>query len=514
MANHNRSRREPPAGRPASRASLRSPRQLGSVEPGKPELVIGLVAGIGAPLDLVQRALLKQLRALAYVPEVLHLSRMTGHFDLPTPLPARAVGEARRIDAMMNRGNEARIATHRNDILALIAIGDIAFKRGAGSAALLGHAFVLRQLKHPEEVFLLRRTYGQGFHLLGVYCPRGSREANLRRSGMSPGDITRLIDRDEHEPSDPGQHLRDTFHLADVFVEAGERAGSLTSQIRRFLELLFGLGIKGPTLDEFGMFHAHASALRSVQLARQVGAAILSPRGELISVGTNEVPRHGGGLYWEGDRGDARDHKRGRDSSDAMREEIVGEITERLTPEWGRLSNRERRRLVLGNLPKLKSTTISALTEFGRAVHAEAEAILSAARMGTSTLGAQLYCTTFPCHVCAKHIVAAGIEKVVYIEPYPKSRASSLYDDSISLERSRKGRVVFKPFIGVAPTRFSELFSMRTVEGRPIRRKDERGFVATSQWSTRLRMPYLSALDLERAAAEELRHILPRGDTR
>lgn len=197
-----------------------------------------------------------------------------------------------------------------------------------------------------------------------------------------------------------------------------------------------------------------------------------------------------------------------------MREEIVGEITEQLTPGWGRLSPRQKQRLVQGNLPKLRSTTISALTEFGRAVHAEAEAILSATRMGTSTVGAQLYCTTFPCHVCAKHIVAAGIEKVIYIEPYPKSRASSLYDDSISLERRRRGRVVFKPFVGVAPSRFSEFFSMRTIEGRPIRRKDDRGYVLDKQRSMRLRMPYWSALDLERAAAEELRHILPRETTR
>ncbi|MDN3612645.1 hypothetical protein QWZ16_23945 [Vibrio ostreicida] len=26
----------------------------------------------------------------------------------------------------------------------------------------------------------------------------------------------------------------------------------------------------------------------------------------------------------------------------------------------------------------------------------------------------------FPCHNCAKHIVASGIKRVVYVEPYPK----------------------------------------------------------------------------------------------
>jgi deoxycytidylate deaminase len=480
--------------------------------PEDPEVVIGLVAGVGVPLERVQETIIRELRRFGYRATLLHLSQMTKRFELPTPPPRRHAREARRIHAWMNRGNEARIATGRNDILALLAIGEIAFARGAGATALSRQAFLLRQLKEPEEAFLLRRTYGVGFHLVGVYCPRAVRERNLREHGMTDREIAELIDRDEHEPSKSGQHLRDTFHLADVFVDAAE-PDKLTEQVRRFLDLLFGAEIKGPTLDEFGMFHAQASALRSSQLGRQVGAAILGSRGEVIAVGCNEVPRAGGGLYWDGDDGDARDHVRGRDSSDEMREEIVEEITAQLVAGWSKKTAVEKQRLVDRNLPRLRSTTVSALTEFGRAVHAEAEAILSAARMGVSTRGARLYCTTFPCHVCAKHIVAAGIDEVVYIEPYPKSRASRLFDDSISLEGTDKGRVRFRPFVGVAPSRFAEFFSMRTPEGEPIPRKDERGFVSVKR-VMRLRMPLLSAVDRERAAARELEPIRPKGGLR
>jgi deoxycytidylate deaminase len=178
------------------------------------------------------------------------------------------------------------------------------------------------------------------------------------------------------------------------------------------------------------------------------------------------------------------------------------------------MSKSERQRLVKANLPKLRSTTVSALTEFGRAVHAEAEAILSAARMGVSTRGARLYCTTFPCHVCAKHIVAAGIEQVVYIEPYPKSRALRLFDDSISLEARRKGRVLFRPFVGVSPSRFADLFSMRSAEGQPLPRKDDRGFPIMNGRSMRLRMPHSSAIERESSAAKELKRVLPKGAVR
>ena len=53
------------------------------------------------------------------------------------------------------------------------------------------------------------------------------------------------------------------------------------------------------------------------------------------------------------------------------------------------------------------------------AVHAEQNAICSAARFGISTEGATLYCTTKPCNVCAKLIINAGIKEVIYSDDYP-----------------------------------------------------------------------------------------------
>jgi deoxycytidylate deaminase len=252
------------------------------------------------------------------------------------------------------------------------------------------------------------------------------------------------------------------------------------------------------------MFQAFAASLRSAQLGRQVGAAILSPAGDLLAVGTNEVPKSGGGSYWEGDRDDQRDHQRFEDSSDKLRREMAWEIVEAMTPGWDYLKTEERVQLVETALPRLRSTTVGHLTEFGRAVHAEAEAILSAARTGVSVRGGRLFCTTFPCHVCAKHIVGAGIREVVYIEPYPKSKALALHDDSIVLEESLENRVVFRPFVGIAPRRFSDVFSMRSRSGLEVPRKDEKGRPIRGQMHLRLRMSYFSALDREKWAAVEL----------
>ena len=101
------------------------------------------------------------------------------------------------------------------------------------------------------------------------------------------------------------------------------------------------------------------------------------------------------------------------------------------------------------------------ILEFGRIVHAEMAAICDAARKGTPVKGATLYCTTFPCHICARHIVASGIKRVVYIEPYPKSRAAKLYPDSISVDEEGAipgNTVKFDSFIGVSPIFYLEYF--------------------------------------------------------
>src|SRR5882724_7181322 len=101
--------------------------------------------------------------------------------------------------------------------------------------------------------------------------------------------------------------------------------------------------------------------------------------------------------------------------------------------------------------------------EFSRPVHAEMAALIDAARRGVAVDGETMYVTTFPCHNCAKHIIAAGIRKVVYLEPYPKSRASNLHGEEMSLELptgNEEGMVIFAAYSGIAPRQYRQLFSM------------------------------------------------------
>src|SRR4029079_6724950 len=82
----------------------------------------------------------------------------------------------------------------------------------------------------------------------------------------------------------------------------------------------------------------------------------------------------------------------------------------------------------------LAFSMIKDIIEFGRMVHAEMNALADAARFRRSTIGATLYCTTMPCHMCAKLIIAAGIDRVVYVHPYNKSLVAELFEDSVAVD--------------------------------------------------------------------------------
>jgi tRNA(Arg) A34 adenosine deaminase TadA len=159
---------------------------------------------------------------------------------------------------------------------------------------------------------------------------------------------------------------------------------------------------------------------------------------------------------------------------------------------------------------RLAGASVMDITEYGRPVHAEMEALLSCGRSGITARDATLYTTTFPCHNCAKHILAAGVRRVVYVEPYPKSKTKAFYSDSVVLGPVAEGdaRVSFEAFEGIGPRRFFDLFSIGPSSGYPVKRKAKGGRVREdwTRTASEVRVPLLpnSYMLRESGAAEEL----------
>ena len=124
-----------------------------------------------------------------------------------------------------------------------------------------------------------------------------------------------------------------------------------------------------PTLDEYFMNIAKLVASRSTCLRNRVGAVIVKDK-QILSTGYNGAPS---GLAHCLDIG-------------CLREQLKVPSGER--------------------------------HELCRAVHAEQNAIIQAAKHGVKIEGATIYTTHQPCIMCAKMIINAKLERVVYGQSY------------------------------------------------------------------------------------------------
>lgn len=474
--------------------------------PDQTELFVALVAAVGTDVGMIGEEVSMELAEYGYT---VHPLRLSDYLAEESGVDFRERKFDEQLWDAMTAGDELRTSWERSDALTLHAISDIVATReqlsppigdDAQPGYLDRHAFVLRSLKTPDELETLRAVYGPRLVVVAAYSPKDQRLEHLATQIETSRGIKdrstwvhqpeELIDRDEKEERARGQDVSGTFHRADFFIRGWNREVA-RQDVQRTMEILFGSPFRTPTRDEHGQFLAAGAALRSAEFGRQVGAAITSREGSIIAVGTNEAPKALGGSHWEEDGVGNRDFEIGNIDTNrkhfdelAQRltnriDERLGEIAASLGPDRAGESLEALRTQVREALPgELWAGGLKDLTEFGRAVHAEMNALVDAGLRGVSVSEATLYSTTFPCHNCARHLIGAGIARVVFIEPYTKSRAEQLHADAAMIARSGQDsdKVAFKPFVGVAPRRYLEMFDATARERLGhLPRKDEGG---------------------------------------
>ncbi|EAQ31547.1 anti-phage dCTP deaminase [Idiomarina baltica] len=456
---------------------------------GAPELVIGIVGPAGVDRSKICKIIISELEEYNYQTKKIKLSSLMSALPGFEKVESDFEDECDRIDSLMNAGNNLREITSKGDALALLAIAKIQdIRESLNKKEKLPSldprektAYILDSLKHPDEISTLRATYGQGFILVSAHASRGNRIENLARrisnSRKNPqgvhsarSDAEYLITRDEKEESlDFGQNVQSCFPKADFFVDLDSKEDKLSTQIDRLFQIIFGNPFITPTRDEWGMFHAEAASWRSADLARQVGSSICGDDGEIIALGCNDVPKALGGLYWEGDTPDGRDFQYDSDQGAELKRLMLAEVFNRLK-ERGNFDTKAKETLsglveksINGTSdPVLDGLQALNVIEYGRTVHAEMAALTDAVSKGASVKNSTMYVNTFPCHICARHIISSGVKRLVFIEPYPKSFTNKLFKDSISGSRENNGLVIFEPFIGVAPRMYQFAFKLIT----------------------------------------------------
>lgn len=454
-----------------------------------PELVIALCGPIGSPIHDTAIQIRDTLNSFKYTTELVRLSDL---IRLNTSLSGILIDNSScysKIDSLIRGGDSLR-QKFGNDILAKMAIAKIGGDRVKEYGEFNDYAaekdvstqkkintqricHIIDSIKNIDELRLLRTIYGDALFAIGVFSPLEVRQKNLEhQEELTEKDIKKLIDTDSGEEFSHGQSVRDTFPECDFFLRVdgavkgtseGKAKAQIVESILRLFKLIFRISVISPTLQENAMYSAASAARNSACLSRQVGAAVTSKNGELLSIGWNDVPNSGGGLYGKPTlNGNLNEdfrcyaQKGAKCHNDIEKKTIAELIVESLINSS--VIPKTKKNKAIETI--IKSTRLKDLIEFSRAVHAEMHAILSASRVaGERIIGGKIFVTTYPCHSCARHIIAAGITEVYYIEPYRKSLATRLHSDALTEATSDTlSQVKIIQYDGVAPRRFLDLF--------------------------------------------------------
>lgn len=417
------------------------------------EIIIALAGSMGINFDRVIEDLKSELKEIKYQVEIVNLAEIIGDYlDNQKYIPNKNINlKYKRLQDKMAKCTMLRWNCDKA-VMGLLAIAEISSRRHKHNSRNHRQAYIIKSFKRSEEVKLLKQVYGENFVLLSIYSPENkmikylademkSENLKLYNSKVNKKQVpdtetseaTKLIQKDEAETSenikDYGQDLRNTFPLGSYFIRTDVTETELKNTVNIFLRTIFGDPFRTPTKEELNMFMAKGISLRSSDLSRQVGAVICNDDGEVLSFGCNEVPRFGGGYYWAGDKKDFRDFQKNIDSNYNYKCEITEQIINNAASETEHILNKRIKdhnkdkqvrlehinkndlKRIRTKLEKIKIKSFD-LLEFGRAVHAEEAAICEAAKKGISLRDSTLYCTTFPCHLCIKHVIAVGIKKL------------------------------------------------------------------------------------------------------
>ncbi|MGI9507017.1 MAG: hypothetical protein ACR2RE_28585, partial [Geminicoccaceae bacterium] len=187
---------------------------------------------------------------------------------------------AKKYKTYIEACSKIRLEADNNSIFANVAVEKIRLKRrelsknNDSNSPLVRHAYIIDQIKRPQDSEKLKEVYGNQFILISCHIDQKSAidnlaariaedNANLPRREKWISHAADLVDQDQMEEDiDHGQRVRQVFPLADVIIDSNDDQRSEVI-IKRFFEALFGDFAISPTKDEFFQNIAYNVSLTS-----------------------------------------------------------------------------------------------------------------------------------------------------------------------------------------------------------------------------------------------------------
>lgn len=347
--------------------------------------------------------------------------------------------------------------------------------------------FIINSFRNPAEVQFFRKRYGS-FFLASLYASKETRRNNLKEGKLPFDDMCDDRDAGIKKKSEElnKQDVPRCTLLADYAITTDSCNTPEKSEEHykfeaiRFLSLIDFPGLVPPRNDEEVMNLAYSLSLRSTCLSRQVGAVITNPEGFIIAAGWNSVGSgqlgcsqlcvddytsfSDNGCLLSNWSDSIKKFKAegliGQDGSDCIcfkdlqsRSKLNDKINNVTKKAVDNEPNTQAKNIKNEYSAALKKDISVKRLEYARALHAEENAILQAARFGgTGIAGGTIYTTTYPCELCSKKIYQAQLSRIVYTEPYPDSLSETLFlKDGIR-------QISIEQFEGVKSPSFFRLF--------------------------------------------------------
>ncbi|MDY6833956.1 MAG: deaminase [Chloroflexota bacterium] len=275
--------------------------------------------------------------------------------------------------------------------------------------------FVIECFRNPEEIQYFRKRFSS-FYVFAISADEQTRHKRAEVQHNLNSEACYEIDkRDQGKESkdQTTQNVRHCVNLADIALtnSDNDEKKHLYDSLIKYFAAIKDPGCIKPTPAEQYMNLAYSLSLSSTCICRQVGAVIVH-KGYVIGCGWNDTdPTRIGCIY-----------RHREDVSNTDSESFpLGELSkyEELKSSIVASGNNHHPNFCYKDEYKNVNEEVDK-TQACRALHAEENAILQLANIGGEMLcDATIYVTTYPCGICAKKILQAGIGHIVYCEPYP-----------------------------------------------------------------------------------------------
>jgi deoxycytidylate deaminase len=321
------------------------------------------------------------------------------------------------------------------------------------------HVFVvLDAIRNPYEALFFKERY-PNFYLLSVTVDNKTRfNRLLNQRGMSKERIEQL-DAKETPDKLPGEDcfwsldVSRCIEISDVHLfnpDDGCKLKLVKMQLVKYLALIMHPGLITPSKDERCMQFAYNAKLNSGCISRQVGAVVADSSGAVKAIGWNNVPQ--GQTPCNLRR--VSDLLRNEDEKAFSKyEKESSEFTESIKSIYKQSKLEFSGKPVSFCFKDVKNSIDEEKNQVHtRALHAEENAFLQISKHGgVSIQSGFLYTTASPCELCAKKAYQLGIEKIIYIDPYP-----GIANDHIILSGNKSPSTAL--FSGAVGRAYQQLF--------------------------------------------------------